>query len=584
MLKLYHINGSTLSAINIPYDIADYSVKVSIPSNKPMLTGGADGVSVGEDTYGYLVMTNGTTDRLFSLKGTSIKEIPSTDWPKPNGRITHISGGGGGDTSDMYGGGYIIFYDSNKHYLYLLRTNKSDQSSFFYSTEYNGLWPGDQPKNAKQYLYYESLSANYNEIILSAGGGNPCSGMVYFPNKHFGPTDVGPGNQDLKNTMFRLVNGDAAWATPAYCTLNNLSAGGCLGDKPIGYWADKVTKDLYYYQSPNIDNDPSFYAKQVKRSNGTNVKADYVATGINNNRLSLEYLNSNPVPNQRTYTRYTPACYYIIGNEVRFCVYEDLNNNLIDEKILGLPNMKPSFLSGGGMYYDTTEPYNGTNAYPPFGYVAYPDGSLYYLCGTKPPIIMSVQGTIQALEGMGNNYAGYKHIDVNHGNIISDVNNNNVTVGGGFLLAVVGDPCLHPNTKVSVLNTDGTIKNIPISEIKSGDTVIKYDGTPLKVINNAQLHIKYNFIEIRPHTLGHNMPNESLLITDKHPILHQGKEVLPSKLMENYEGITNCVLSDPVHVYTLITEERTAVIMNGMYVYTWNLDDFKKKKFNCILH
>jgi len=79
------------------------------------------------------------------------------------------------------------------------------------------------------------------------------------------------------------------------------------------------------------------------------------------------------------------------------------------------------------------------------------------------------------------------------------------------------------------------------------------------------------------------MPNEKLLLTDKHPILHQGVEVLPISLRNNYNGISKIVLNNPVYVYTLITEKRTAVNMNGIYVYTWNYDDFINKKYNCIL-
>lgn len=36
-------------------------------------------------------------------------------------------------------------------------------------------------------------------------------------------------------------------------------------------------------------------------------------------------------------------------------------------------------------------------------------------------------------------------------------------------------------------------------------------------------------------------------------------------------------------VYTLITEERTAVKMNGADVYTWNIEDFNSKNYNCLL-
>ena len=281
----------------------------------------------------------------------------------------------------------------------------------------------------------------------------------------------------------------------------------------------------------------------------------YGEADITPNLLASGYVN-----NKHNINYGMPAAYYTIGNGVYFfCIYDDINNQQqINQQILSALQKTPLYLSGGGKFENT-----GSN--DPFGYIAYTDDTLYYLMGRSGyNQITNFTGQIQALTGMGNN------------------DTQNTSFGAGFLITSTNTPCLHPDTQVSVYE-NGSIITKKISLVRSNDYVIKFDGTPIRVVNNVKLAENSNFVEIPAHTFSNNVPNNDIYITDYHPIFLDGVEVVPSKIANIYQNIKHCKLEFPVAVYTLITEERTSILMNGLNVYTWNKEDFDKKKYNCIL-
>lgn len=147
--------------------------------------------------------------------------------------------------------------------------------------------------------------------------------------------------------------------------------------------------------------------------------------------------------------------------------------------------------------------------------------------------------------------------------------------------------CVHPDTKV--LTKNGSVK---ISEIKKGDIIMGYDkesknkvgneidsgisGREVEVISNIRCVPSKDFIEIPIASLGNNQPREKLLIRAGHPILVNGKEIDPKKLLNKKLNISKKKLEKPVSVWTICTKERDFVYMNGVPVCTWNYEDWKQ--------
>lgn len=86
-----------------------------------------------------------------------------------------------------------------------------------------------------------------------------------------------------------------------------------------------------------------------------------------------------------------------------------------------------------------------------------------------------------------------------------------------------------------------------------------------------------SFIAIPKNSLGNNIPSLSLYIRKDHPILLNGKEVLPEKLQLNYSRVLKKNLKKKSVIYSLCTEERTFVKMNNVDVATWGKKDWETR-------
>lgn len=125
--------------------------------------------------------------------------------------------------------------------------------------------------------------------------------------------------------------------------------------------------------------------------------------------------------------------------------------------------------------------------------------------------------------------------------------------------------CFHPQTLISTKNG-----SVPISNIKSGDIVIKENGDELEVMYNIKYVVKTNkFVKISKGALdGASLPNNDLLMTSGHPLIVDGKEVEAGKLV-NGSTIVEVELDENVNVYSICANERTGIMVEGVPALTW---------------
>ncbi len=125
-----------------------------------------------------------------------------------------------------------------------------------------------------------------------------------------------------------------------------------------------------------------------------------------------------------------------------------------------------------------------------------------------------------------------------------------------------------------------------IQDIVAGDMVIDEFGNPIKVINNVKFAAdKKKVISFGRNSLGMGFPSGPLQITEEHPIKipkqrsalyrrYGDQEVAVEKLV-NGINIQSRFMKVPC-TYTLITENRTFVMISGVPVGTWGQKEFKK--------
>ncbi len=134
--------------------------------------------------------------------------------------------------------------------------------------------------------------------------------------------------------------------------------------------------------------------------------------------------------------------------------------------------------------------------------------------------------------------------------------------------------CIHLDMMVYTKNGEKKI-----SEIVAGDYVQTLDGSYIAVIYNIVNDHTDSFYRIGKNLLGENTPDCDFYIRPGHPILLNGKEVLPEEL----DGAESVKISKQANVYSLCTENRTVFRTAGnLYVYTWNKaewEDTSKKLF-----
>ena len=141
--------------------------------------------------------------------------------------------------------------------------------------------------------------------------------------------------------------------------------------------------------------------------------------------------------------------------------------------------------------------------------------------------------------------------------------NSNVDIGA----VEFGIVCFSGESLVLVKNklTD------KISEIKAKEVYADIHEV-FDTINKKFIPIKYNvitgstkrYMKIEKNSLGENKPNEDFFITSGHRILYNGEQI---KAL-NIPGAKRIKVK-PENVYSICTEEKTAILINNLDVMTW---------------
>lgn len=156
--------------------------------------------------------------------------------------------------------------------------------------------------------------------------------------------------------------------------------------------------------------------------------------------------------------------------------------------------------------------------------------------------------------------------------------NNNITSNGSAYVYGPVTICLHADTLVL---TDKGYKII--SSLRKNDIIIDSFGMHHILVNNVELPCDGNFVVIKKDAIHVNFPINDTYITPNHPIVVNNAEISAKKLV-NDNNIYHTVLPRQ-KIYTLVTSERLAIVMNGMPVMTWKLDDLlnfmEKYAVNC---
>jgi hypothetical protein len=152
--------------------------------------------------------------------------------------------------------------------------------------------------------------------------------------------------------------------------------------------------------------------------------------------------------------------------------------------------------------------------------------------------------------------------------IDSNIYTGAVNFGGGsssmnFYIQNFSLVCVHEDTHV--LTKDGFKK---IKDVRSGDIVYDLNNNEVTVEYNAKINITNEFISIGKGSIGENKPMNDLLIRPGHPIWMKDKEVDCDKLI-NGDTIKMIETEKKHFIYTLVTEKRLFVNMEDIYVCTW---------------
>lgn len=130
--------------------------------------------------------------------------------------------------------------------------------------------------------------------------------------------------------------------------------------------------------------------------------------------------------------------------------------------------------------------------------------------------------------------------------------------------------CVHGKT---LIRTTNGIK--PIEEIKENDIVFDKDENEVKVIYNIKYLPQTQFIKISKNALSNNLPENDLYIRKGHPVIINGEEVECQNLV-NGVTIIEHTFDHMSNVYSLCTENRVGVMMEGIVVMTWGQKDWEE--------
>jgi len=141
-------------------------------------------------------------------------------------------------------------------------------------------------------------------------------------------------------------------------------------------------------------------------------------------------------------------------------------------------------------------------------------------------------------------------------------------------IVVQGIICVHEETLVK---TPSGAKRI--AEIQAGERCYDARGQVQRVERNLCSGATKKYVQIRRGALGKQLPSRDLLIARGHPLLLNGKEVPCEELIDGHM-IQEIELEQPARLFTLCTEGRNFVDMQGLLVGTWSNDSLENFKQN----
>lgn len=151
------------------------------------------------------------------------------------------------------------------------------------------------------------------------------------------------------------------------------------------------------------------------------------------------------------------------------------------------------------------------------------------------------------------------------------------TISIGFTLDLLSVPCLRAETKV--LLADGKLTEL--GDIKRDDLVVDFKGNSVRIVDNALFNSSNEFVFLAKGVIGKNLPQNDMYIRPGHPILYKGKEINVAKLGRfiGKKKVRKIHLKNAVPVFSLITEKRTFVMMEGIPVCTWDEESLKRSHY-----
>jgi len=130
---------------------------------------------------------------------------------------------------------------------------------------------------------------------------------------------------------------------------------------------------------------------------------------------------------------------------------------------------------------------------------------------------------------------------------------------------------------VICLREDTLVKSgrgaVPICELRAGDEVYDARGRAERVERNIMSGSSREFVRIKRGAFGVEQPSAELFIKRGHPVLLAGQEVPCEQLIDG-QLVDEVVLEKSARIYSLCTQRRTFVDMQGLHVGTWAEEAF----------
>jgi len=133
-------------------------------------------------------------------------------------------------------------------------------------------------------------------------------------------------------------------------------------------------------------------------------------------------------------------------------------------------------------------------------------------------------------------------------------------------LTITANICVAEGTLVSLANDI----HVPVEQLRPGQWLAGHGNRPVRLAQVVRFdQPSSRFVEFERGSVTNVVPTTRFRVQPGHPLLVKGREVLPETML-GLPGVREVSLEQPLHVYTLITERRDFVLMQGMSVGTWS--------------